>query len=70
MMADIRASLVEENQSSWKPLLCPSPPIRRALVAAVGVAFFQQAVGVGVLCAAGRGSQTRPGACNPWEPLV
>uniref|UniRef100_A0A2C9W5A1 Major facilitator superfamily (MFS) profile domain-containing protein n=2 Tax=Manihot esculenta TaxID=3983 RepID=A0A2C9W5A1_MANES len=35
-----------QGQGAWKELLCrPSPPIRRVLIAAIGVNFFMQASG-------------------------
>lgn len=33
------------GQGVWKELLCPSPPLRRILVAAIGINFFMQASG-------------------------
>ncbi|XP_051152471.1 polyol transporter 5-like [Andrographis paniculata] len=33
------------GEGVWKELLCPSPPLRRILVAAIGINFFMQASG-------------------------
>ncbi|KAH6761599.1 polyol/monosaccharide transporter 5 [Perilla frutescens var. hirtella] len=33
------------GQGVWRELLCPSPPLRRVLVAALGINFFMQASG-------------------------
>ncbi|PIN09817.1 putative transporter (major facilitator superfamily) [Handroanthus impetiginosus] len=39
------ASANWHGQGVWKEILCPSPPVRRILVAAIGINFFMQASG-------------------------
>jgi MFS family permease len=46
MEEDIRT---ERQQASWRELLCPSAVVLRMLIAGIGCAFFQQAVGMEAL---------------------
>lgn len=41
-----RSSLNSEGQGVWKELLWPTSPVRRMLIVALGVQFFQQASGI------------------------
>lgn len=43
--AEIRTSGECHGQGAWKELLCPTPPLRRMLVTAIGINFFMQASG-------------------------
>jgi MFS family permease len=46
METSIAQALQEEDQeASWRMVLCPSPTVSRMLLAGLGVAFFQQACG-------------------------
>ena len=60
MIQEIHAAS-EDGKGKWSKILKPDPAMRRILVCAVGVAFFQQAIGIGMVRFPGIGQHRRCG---------